>query len=374
MSLPTSSRSRRLPRVRRACVGLLLLAFLLSGCDAMADDSTPQPAGSATTTQTPSREIIVIDGEPVVHVVIPDPSQGPIYAMTAGALYRRVSGRWEKTRTKNDGRTLLVDPADPERMFRGDHPVCTVDGTPSEIPFEVSHDGGMSWRVQPQGRNIRPLAIDPSIPDIVYGNSCYLAISTTAGNTWMRLALMEDFPLSDVAFAGEQLLVLGTSSSGVSRLRTIDVTDPAKPLEGDLLLEIPGPATLDAHGDRIVVGGVESVHVSDDGGATWATSRFGLEAVTSSTAPEPGRATNPESNDLGIHVIRIGLGDKQRLYAGTSHGLYISQDGGATWARYDEVALDAVVTDIQFALDGADLYVTTDDGVLTVPNPLGSDR
>jgi hypothetical protein len=371
MSLPASSRPRREPRVHRAWSGLLLLFVLLvGGCNSLnVDDSTPGASGSPTTTQTPAREIIAIDGEPIVHIFLPDPSQGPTYALTASALYRRQSGRWERTRTENDGRALLIDPADAERIYRGNHPACTVDGTTPEIPFEVSHDGGMSWRIQPQGRNIRPLAIDPSIPEIVYGSSCYLAISTTSGNTWMRLAVMEDFPLTDIAFAGERLLVLGTSRDGVSRLRTVDVTDPAKPLLGDLLLEVPGPATLDAHDDRIVVGGVQSVHVSDDGGATWSSSRFGLEAVTSSSVPVPGRAASADLDEIGVHVVRIGITDKQRLYAGTSHGLYISQDGGATWVRYDEVALDAVVTDIQFALDGADLFVTTDAGVLSVPNP-----
>lgn len=370
MSLLHSSRARRQPRARRAWVGLLLLAILVSGCSSLnVDDGTPEPGGSPTTTQTPAREIIVIDGEPIVQLFIPDQGQGPVYALTASALYRRQSGRWERTRAENDGRELLVDPADPERLFRGNHPACETDGSAPQIPFEVSHDGGMSWRVQPQGRNIRPLAIDPSIPDIIYGSSCYLAISTTSGNTWMRLALMEDFPVADIAIAGDRLLVLGTSRDGVSRLRTVDITDPAKPIEGDMLLEIPGQATLDARGDRIVVGGVQSVHVSDDGGATWSSSRLGLEAVTSRVAPVPGRAPGAEIDEVGVHTIRIGIGDKQRLYAGTSHGLYISQDGGATWVRYDEIALDANVTDIQFALDGADIYVTTDAGVLVVPNP-----
>jgi len=371
MSLSHTTSPRHLPRVQRTCAGLLiLLTILLSGCNSLElDDGTPGATGSPTTTQTPAREIIVIDGEPVIEIFIPDQSQGPSYALTASALYRRQSGRWERTRAENDGRKLLVDPADPDRLFRGNHPACMVDTPTDDIPFEVSHDGGMNWRVQPQGRNIRPLAIDPSIPDIIYGSSCYLAISTTAGNTWMRLALMEDFPLTGIDFAGEQLLILGISRDGVSRLRTVDITDPAEPLLGDLLLEIPGHATLDARGERIVVAGVESVHVSDDGGATWSESRFGLEAVTSRVAPAPGRATGAELDEIGVHTVRIGIGDKQRVYAGTSHGLYISQDGGATWVRYDEVALDAVVTDIQFALDGADIYVTTDKGVMAVPNP-----
>ena len=371
MSLPASSRPRRGARVQRMWASLLLLfAIMAGGCESFSvENETPSASSSPTTTETPAREVIAIDGEPVVQIFLPDPSQGPTYALTASALYRRQSGRWERTRTENDGRVLLIDPADPDRLFRGNHPSCTVDDATAEIPFEVSHDGGRSWRVQPQGRNIRPLAIDPSIPDILYGSFCYLAISTTSGNTWMRLAVMENFPLSDIAFAGERLLVLGTSRDGVSRLRTVDVTDPAEPLLGDLLLEIPGHAALDAADDRIVVGGVQSVHVSDDGGTTWSSSRFGLETVTSRSIPAPGRSTGTEIEAIGVHVIRIGITDKQRLYAGTSHGLYISQDGGATWVRYDEVALDAVVTDIQFALDGADLYVTTDAGVLSVPNP-----
>lgn len=371
MSLPASFRPRRGSRVHHVWAGLLLIVIMLAGgCESFnVDDATPGASGSPTTTETRAKEIIAIDGEPVVQLFLPDPSQSPTYALTASALYRRQGGRWERTRTKNDGRALLIDPADPERIYRGNHPSCTVDGPAAEIPFEVSHDGGISWRVQPQGRDIRPLAIDPSIPEIVYGSSCYLAISTTSGNTWKRLAVMEDFPLTDIAFAGERLLVLGTSRDGVSRLRTVDVTDPAKPLLGDLLLEVPGQATLDAFDDRIVVGGIQSVHVSDDGGATWSSSRFGLEAVTSNSVPAPGRATGAEQDAIGVHVIRIGITDKQRIYAGTSHGLYISQDGGATWVRYDEVALDAVVTDIQFALDGADLFVTTDAGVLSVPNP-----
>ncbi len=368
---PLHNHKPRTPRhARRGSIALLLVVLLASGCSSLnVDDGTEVATGSPTTTMTPAREIIIIDEKPVIQVFIPDEAQGPTFALTANMLYRSVGSRWEPTRTWNDSRVILVDPADPERLFRGNHPACFGDAVTPEIPLEVSHDGGLSWRVQPQGRNIRPLAIDASIPDIIYGSSCYLAISTTSGNTWMRLALMEDFPVVDISIAGEHLLVLGMSRDGVSRLRTIDITDPAKPLEGDLLLEIPGPATLDALGERIVVGGVQAVHVSDDGGATWSSSRFGLEAVTSSVVPVPERAPDTTSEAIGIHAIRIGIGDKRRLYAGTSHGLYISQDGGATWVRYDEVALDAVITGIQFSIGGADIYVTTAKGVLSVPNP-----
>ncbi len=146
MSLPASSRPRQGSRVQRVSAGLLLLlAVLTGGCESLSvEDASPEASGSPTTTQTPSREIIVIDNEPVVQIFIPDPAQGPTYALTATALYRRQSGRWERTRTENDGRELLIDPADPDRIYRGDHPSCTVDG----ISDEVSLRGQPRWRQQ----------------------------------------------------------------------------------------------------------------------------------------------------------------------------------------------------------------------------------
>ncbi|HAX24177.1 MAG TPA: hypothetical protein DCX80_03965, partial [Chloroflexi bacterium] len=59
----------------------------------------------------------------------------------------------------------------------------------------------------------------------------------------------------------------------------------------------------------------------------------------------------------------------KRLYAGTAAGLIVSQDDGLTWVRYDGVSATAIVTEIQFGLANADLYVTTDPGVIMVPAP-----
>jgi hypothetical protein len=37
--------------------------------------------------------------------------------------------------------------------------------------------------------------------------------------------------------------------------------------------------------------------------------------------------------------------------------------------RYTQVPIEARVTDIQFGLNDADLFVTTADGVIVVPSP-----
>jgi hypothetical protein len=57
------------------------------------------------------------------------------------------------------------------------------------------------------------------------------------------------------------------------------------------------------------------------------------------------------------------------MLVGSSRGVYISQDDGATWVLYDEIPTDEPIVDLQFGSAGADLYVTTPSGVRVVPAP-----
>jgi hypothetical protein len=360
------------PTVLRALalVLLALLALLSTACSATR--TKERPAGSPTTTLTPSGDVLRIDGAVVRRVLIPDPSQDPLYALTDETLYARGTGVWEPTKAGSDQRTLLIDPVDPERLFRGAHAVCQLDDTDPSEPFEleVSHDGGNSWRQLGQGKNIEPLAFDLVDPEVLYGSDCNLAISYTSGNTWLHFDPIPDYALTELQVVEERLLLLGTTLAGGSELVEVDIADPRKPEIGDVLLDIPGSASFDARGGRIVVGAADTMHLSVDGGLTWATSKVGLENVTAPVASpqsvRPDGAT--PSDDVGILTVKIGL-TEGRLYAGTPHGLFISQDDGTTWVRYDEISPEARVTEIQFGLDGADLYITTDKGVVVVPAP-----
>jgi hypothetical protein len=303
-------------------------------------------------------------------VYIPDPAQGPAYVLTDELLFVRDGGLWKATGARADGRSLLVDPARPERIYRGGHPPCDEPASSPGIPFEISEDGGLTWRAVPSGQNIRPLAIDPSLPDTLYGSDCALAFSFDGGLTWSRLHLLEGYDITDLAFVGNRLLALGVSSQGRSRLREIDLSDPANPRPGDVLLELGGVACLDADKTRMVVGGRQGVYVSDDGGVSWTSSRQGLEEVTRGDDELPAQLANGKLTDeWGVFSIEIAPHPKHRILAGSAHGLYISQDDGATWVRYSEVGPAEPISAIQFGLDGADLYVTTSRGVVVVPNP-----
>jgi photosystem II stability/assembly factor-like uncharacterized protein len=352
----------------------LCLALTLAGC-VRGGNGSPRPSSSAspTNTSTPSGDALRVDGALVQRVLIPDPAGGPVYYLTDQALYTREHGVWSATGALNDGRAWLVDPRDPERLLRGDHPACRpLTGAKTRDLLQISEDGGLTWVTLPAGENVRPLAFDPSLADTIYGSDCSLTVSTDAGQTWDHLPLMVGFEVVALEFVGQQLLALGVSPEGKARLRRIDLSDPLVPVPRETLLELSGWACLAADQDRIVVGGRHSVHVSDDGGATWTSSRVGLEDVTDAQEDLPTRAANApdsETSNLGVLSVALDPGGKQLVFAGTAGGLFISQDGGVSWDRYKEVGEHARVTNIQFALGGADLYVTTQYGIVVVPNP-----
>ena len=353
---------------------LVALSASLLGCRAAgAPSPAAGPVGNPTATETPSGDVLRVDGRPVVQVLIPDASQGPVYLLTKQGLFARNGGMWVSTGTAHDGRRFLAHPANPERLFRGDHPTCApLQGDAATIPFEISEDGGRTWTTIAAGKNIRPLAIDPNLPDTVYGSDCGLTMSVDGGRTWRRLQLMVGYEVTALSFVGQQMLALGISPEGTSRLRRIDLNDPLIPVPRETLLELSGYASMDARDNRLVVGGRHSVYVSDDGGATWTSSREGLEAVTDpQDAPPTTTAADmtPADSAFGVLAVAVDPGNKQRIFAGTVRGLFVSQDGGVSWDRYDAVPARARVTAIQFARDSADLYVTTDAGVIETPNP-----
>lgn len=372
------TRSHQRPR-RRVLPLVMLVALVVVGgavgCRASQDRFATETIAAIetpleTATNTPLGDFLMIDGDPVVAAWVPDPD-GPIrYAMTTKRLYRRnEQDEWVPTETRADDRHILVDPVRPERLFRGNHPACSLEN-PEPITFSKSVDGGNTWRAIPGGDNIRPLAIDPELGDVIYGSDCGLAISTDAGETWRDYYHAIGHTVVDALAVGERLLVLEISESGRGRLREINVTVPETPEMATRLVEAGQVFDLDADRERIIIGGVSGVIISMDGGETWTSSRVGLETVTI----EEGQGVPPEESDehprmYGVLTVRLDPNDSDRIFAGTVRGLYISQDDGVTWDVYEAVRLDRRIENIQFGGGGNDLYLTTPEGVLVVPNP-----
>ena len=357
----------------------LLASGILGGCQASQSRFATETAvatviAPSTPTLTPSGEVLMIDGDPVRGMLIPTVDGPAQYALTDRWLYRRDGDDWSSTGTVPDSRSILVDPARPDRIFRGGHPACSgeADEEPDREPitFSKSTDGGNTWRAVPGGGDIRPLIIDPALGDVIYGSDCGLAISTDAGESWREYYRSLGHTVIDAGVVGERLLVLEASVTGRGRLRALNVTVPEDPELETILLETGNLFDLDAKVNRIVVAGIGGVTFSVDNGENWTTSRNGLEDVTLESATDlPPEELEPSLPAFGVLAVKFDPIHPERIFAGTVRGLFISQDSGITWDPYSRVQLDARVLDIQFAAGGQDVYVTTPDGVVIVPNP-----
>jgi hypothetical protein len=309
-----------------------------------------------------------IEGTRPHQVVIPDSDFPAEYAVTASGVYRSsFTSSWIKVSDKGGSERIIADPIDSDFLYRGDHPPCARGGEP--VPFETSADGGTTWTTIPSGENVRPLIIEPTNTDVIYGDNCSLTISVDAGQTWTTHQPVPSFDLSSLSLAGDQLYGIYTSEGGTSRLVVTDVTDPANPTTGAPLLEFWGGGAVIVSPDRVVVGESHGVHVSNDGDRTWTFSRAGLEQVTVSvdarTEPIP---TNEISTEFGIFAVAVHPANPDQILAGTIRGLFRSEDGGQAWSAIPEVG-ETRVRDLAFANGGDQLYVTTNDGVVVIENP-----
>jgi hypothetical protein len=300
-------------------------------------------------------------------VVVPKPTAAAEYAVTMTGIYRHTKNSWTKVADNSGAGPIVVDPTNSDILYRGDHPACAVGGKP--VAFQKSTDGGKRWITIPGLQDVQPMIVNPANPSIIYGSACALTVSSDAGQTWKSIHPLPSFDLSSLALAGNKLYGIYTSEGGTSRLIVSDVSDPANPTGNDQLMEFWGGGTVTANADRLVVGEPHGIHVSTDGGRHWTFSRSGLEDVTVSvdvlTQPLP---QNEISTGFGIFAAAIHPTKSDRLEAGTIRGLFRSQDKGQTWTQVPEVD-KARIRSLAFAGDGAQLYVTTDEGVLTINNP-----
>jgi hypothetical protein len=151
-------------------------------------------------------------------------------------------------------------------------------------------------------------------------------------------------------------------------VRTLDLSDPAQPVISDPLVNFWGGASLAGRGDLLIAGTSQGVLVSTDGGATWAPSRIGLEEVTLSV--DPNQEAIPEAErrrGYGITAVAVAPDDDAHLYAGTVAGVYESRDTGATWQPMGGV--EGWVTVLILAPAGDRLLAQTDAGVVVLPLP-----
>jgi photosystem II stability/assembly factor-like uncharacterized protein len=358
---------------------MLLFIIVASACSVRVDnaDDASDPAAEPTPTPrptlppptpVPSGSFLRIDGVNAKQIVLWDAELPAEYAATRFTLHRRTDSRnWSYVGSLPEEGRLIADPSEPEKLYLGDHPPCLSEGDP--IGFYRSLDGGQHWERVESADNIRPIMVWPEDRDVIIGSRCGLAISMDGGLTWERHLPDSEFDLTRLTATQIGLFGVFTSEGNVSYLRQINIDDPSQPEFGEPIISFWGPGAVHATRERILVGESGGVHFSDDGGRTWSSTREGLDDVVASVDPLEERIPDAELEaGLGIFALLPHPQESSRIFIGTIRGLYLSVDGGQTWGKTPEVG-DRAVRNLHFAIGGAILYATTDDGVIVLHNP-----
>jgi hypothetical protein len=133
--------------------------------------------------------------------------------------------------------------------------------------------------------------------------------------------------------------VVGTSGGGTSELWHLELAADGSATNSQPLRTFWGSAAVAAAGDRVLVGTANGALVSTDRGQTWQESRLGLENVTLSVDPTRGPIPDEEmQRGFGLTAAAIEATGEQRLFLGTVDGVHVSADGGASWARLPETS------------------------------------
>lgn len=309
--------------------------------------------------------------------IVPAPPETPALYISGG-LSRSVDGgaSWELVGALPPAASIAAAVDDPALLLAGTFPSCGSTEGAAPVLYR-SINSGASWNEVPGELGTLPLAIWAE-RQIAVGAGCEgLRLSTDAGQTWSALPLLDPAypvsafaPVSGLDPTTPALLVVGTSKGATSQVWRLDFAASGPPTISPPLLTFWGGAAIagEESGDRgqfYVLGTANGVLRSHDGGATWEQSRAGLEAVTLSVDPNQGPIPEKErQRGYGITAVAIDPARPERLFAGSVNGLFVSVDGGATWAQSPLVT--GYVSGLHLTPEGR-LLIQTPQGVVILP-------
>jgi len=295
-----------------------------------------------------------------------------------------------------DVRSLLIDSQDSSRIYLG-----TSDGQVIR-----SEDGGRSWRQLSPGIGLRQHVIDtlvqhPKDAQHIFAGAWDLRSSggglfesRDGGMNWSRVSLptarsaVRDFAICrtqpDSMIVGALEGVYLTSDGGRSWRQVGARTPGFRDVES---------VAIDPKNPRLLYAGTwRLAYRSRDFGQTWVRVQEGMlfdsdvfslsldsrntNVVFASACTGVYRSINsagawkrlkvrPDRFEIRARVVFVDPADSERVYAGTTEGLYLSRDQGDTWTRITsrDLTINAIQVDVRA---GRKILIGTDDhGVLT---------
>jgi uncharacterized protein (TIGR03437 family) len=233
----------------------------------------------------------------------------------------------------SDGGYVAIDPTNPNNIFAsqpGGEFFKSTDGgaTFSRVMFGLDDERAFF---------VAPLAMDPSNPQVLWAGGGHLWRSDTGGAQWRQTIQnggggigYQTATALAVAPADSNRVLAGTSDGAILRTATgltalvpaywndpnphWQVTRPRQGFVSGLAFD-PQDANV-AYATFSTYGGAH-VWKTTDGGASWASiDGFGAGALP----------------DVPAHTVVVDPANSSRLYVGTDLGVFVSIDGGGSWA------------------------------------------
>jgi photosystem II stability/assembly factor-like uncharacterized protein len=282
--------------------------------------------------------------------------------------------------------SLAVDPADPAVVFAA-----------SGQGIYSTRDRGQSWEGPVAGSPAATVvAIDPSNRSTLYASGRGVHKSTDGGQTWQDKTPLVDGRLADyiadlVIDPNDARRVLAAYDSVYRSLDGAEswtrVLTPA-----DIYSSYYYPATVarmaisPSNGATVFAGGADGggfLYRSDDGGDNWSdvtSVDFGVTALAVDSCDprilhagghgvyrtlNGGSFWLPGQLPGSVFALARDPRHSSSVFAGTSSGLFWTNDSGASWKRFDPALTDAVHS-VALDASGRFLYAGTERGVFSL--------
>ena len=255
-----------------------------------------------------------------------------VYAgCAAGGVFRSDDGGGSWTLSSGDALPpfvgpVAVDPTEPDRAVTGVN-MQALTFSPTYVPFYRTADGGASWRgseIDQLVYFVNDVAFDPTDPAKVWvcaGNK-YLPVarSINGGETWQsaRTGLPEGavgYSISIDAVNPNNMYAAMSGQNGVYKTNNFALY---------WLRRNEGLGSSDVRVVRSAPGAPEVVYAGT----------YGHGVFRSTNGADTWRATGalPEGGARAVWSLAIDPASADRVWAGTSAGVFTSEDGGASWA------------------------------------------
>ncbi len=245
-----------------------------------------------------------------------------------------------------DGGYVAVDPGNTNILY----------AESQNLNISKSTDGGANFNAAVTGISeppggplfITPFVMDPSNPRTLWTGGRFLWRTTDGANLWSRASagLAGTGQLSAVAVdpSDSGHLLVGLSTGAVHRSSSALTTGPGSvwaqstPRAGFVTWLAFDPQNSDVAYATYANFGGRHVWKTSDGGASWAS----IDGSGATGIP-----------DIPVHAVLVDPGDSQVLYLGTDLGVFVSVDGGTTWAM-ENTGFANVVTESLATTEAAD--------------------